>query len=520
VSPDSTRGEKLQEFLREISEGADFPAVSRAIEQVLAHTAEETPIQHIANLILKDYSITLKILRTANSAFYNRSSRPILTISHAVSLMGIEAIRQIVVGLVLIDQFGKRSPGLKELMLLSLLSANHAREVADLTRYPRREEAYLCGMFRNLGEVLVACFRPREYAAILLSVHEDLVPVEQASLKILGFRYEDLGIAIAARWSIPESVQAVMREPAFHRRHTPVSDADRLTTITNFAHKLTNAVYRREPQAARASISLLLKSLGPALGLSQDTVRSVVERSLEETGEVFRAMRVPLDRLRLARQTEAALLEIHEDPEAVTLLDPPAEPDLLGRMVTELEGQVDSGSCAVHSVTLMVLEAIYRAGPFDRVLFALLDADRNRLVGKLGFGDGIDQVIDQFNFPSRGADPIAAAVIEKTDVWVDTAHDRRYQGTRFLQTLGAPAFGLFPVVVEGVVVGCLYFDRRTPKNADPATLRGVSALRDQLCRAVSRSRTADTHSPVIQSGHDPRDSAGGPAAMQLLDLRR
>ena len=59
-------------------------------------------------------------------------------------------------GVVLLEHFRKHSPGLKELILLSLLTANHAREVADRVGYPKREEAYLCGMFRNLGEVLVA----------------------------------------------------------------------------------------------------------------------------------------------------------------------------------------------------------------------------------------------------------------------------------------------------------------------------------------------------------------------------
>ena len=83
-------------------------------------------------------------------------------------------------GVVLLEHFRKRSPGLKELILLSLLSANHALEIAELVGYPRREEAYLCGMFRNLGEVLVACYHPREYAAVLLRMQEDRIPVAQA----------------------------------------------------------------------------------------------------------------------------------------------------------------------------------------------------------------------------------------------------------------------------------------------------------------------------------------------------
>ncbi len=68
---------KLAEFLAEIAGMAEFPALSHSIEQVLLKVDEEVSIQHITNVILKDYSLTLRILRTANSALNNRSGRQI-----------------------------------------------------------------------------------------------------------------------------------------------------------------------------------------------------------------------------------------------------------------------------------------------------------------------------------------------------------------------------------------------------------------------------------------------------------
>ena len=95
-------------------------------------------------------------------------------------------------------------------------------------------------------------------------------------------------------------------------RRAPSTDAERLEAITHFAHKKpTTAVYRREANGARASVNLLLNSLGPVLNLTYDDVKSIVERALEETGEVFQAMNVPMDHLRLKRQTEAALAGAH-----------------------------------------------------------------------------------------------------------------------------------------------------------------------------------------------------------------
>src|SRR5271154_3177888 len=258
MGDESKTVDRLPEFLAEIAGASEFPALSRSIEQVMLKVDEEASLQHITNVILKDYSLTIRILRTANSALYNRSGKQIHSISHAVSLLGVEAVREMATGVVLLEHFHKHSPGLKELILLSLLSANHAREVADRIGYAKREEAYLCGMFRNLGEVLVACYHPRGYAALLLRIQQDRIPVAQACFEVLGFDYDCAGKAVAGQWRIPESVRECMSDRVVRLRRAPATEPERLEAIPHFAHKLTTAVYRRESNGARASVNLLL----------------------------------------------------------------------------------------------------------------------------------------------------------------------------------------------------------------------------------------------------------------------
>ena len=85
---DETKADKLPEFLADIAVAPEFPALSRSIEQVMLKVEEDASIQHITNVILKDYSLTLRILRTANSALNNRSGRPMRSISQAVMMLG------------------------------------------------------------------------------------------------------------------------------------------------------------------------------------------------------------------------------------------------------------------------------------------------------------------------------------------------------------------------------------------------------------------------------------------------
>ncbi len=393
-------------------------------------------------MILKDYSLTLSILRRANSCLNNRTDRRIRSISQAVTLLGFEAVREIAVGLVLLEHFRKPSPGLKELILLSLLTAHHAREVADQVGYVQREEAYLCGMFRNLGEILVACYYPREYAAVLIRIQDRRIPVAQACLEILGFQYDDAGKALAIQWCMPEIVLQCMSDRVVRMRRAPSTEQERLEAITHFSHKLTAAVYRREVNTASASVNLLLDSLGPVLGLTHENVKIIVDRSLKETADVFIGMSMPLDRLRLKRQTEAALEPIEDE----------GAPETLVTMLRDVTIEVDRGrEYDFGAATRMITAAIHRGGSFDRVLFATSDPGGHRLVGQSGFGEGVEVLIANFNFPIAGASgPVGSAMLMKADVFVAGPPDRRYEGTKFSQVVGAAVFGLFSLGVRRI----------------------------------------------------------------------
>ena len=269
------------------------------------------------------------------------------------------------------------------------------------------------------------------------------------------------------------------------------TDAERLEAITHFAHKLTTAVYRREAIGARAlSVNLLLQSLGPVLGLTHDDVKSIVERALEETGEVFQAMKVPMDHLRLKRQTEAALEQNEEAAPVEVGLESETETEMFATLLRDVSAQVDRGSPDdLGAITMMVMEAIYRGGPFDHVLFALLDEKGNRLAGLVGLGDQIDRLIKNFNFPVTGASgPVAAAVLKRTDVFVSGPRDRQFEGTRFSQVVGEPMYGdYFPWSPAETYPDACTSTGASRKSLDAASLAAIGALRDQLCRSLTRS---------------------------------
>jgi HD-like signal output (HDOD) protein len=304
------RSVRPEDVVRQILEADDFPAFSHQMVELTASLdGGDASAQRLANLVLRDYALTVKVIRTANTVHYNRTGRPVQSATHAMMLLGASTVRDLASGLLLFEQYRKRSPGLKELMLLSMLTAGHAREAA-MRMGLDPETAQLCGMFRNLGEVLVAAHLPREYAAVLLQTARrrqagDTRPRSQAAESILGCSFEDVGTAIAGDWGMPEGVFLGMRATG-----GPKEKGYEL--ITAFGHDLTNAIYREEPTTARGAIDTVLKSYGGRLQMNKDVLAAVADSALGATRDTFSTAHVALDDLRLARQIGNALTDERE----------------------------------------------------------------------------------------------------------------------------------------------------------------------------------------------------------------
>ncbi len=490
-----TREERIESCLREILRQSDFPAISHHIQQVMCALQDEgASFRHLTSLVLRDYSLTLKVLRVANSAQYNRSGRPILSVSHAVVLLGADAIRYLAGSLVLFEHYQKHSPGLKELMLLSLLTANQTRAAAAQVRYPRREEAYLCGMFCNLGEVLIACYFPQPYACILGLIQDQNLSAREACLRILQFTYEDLGQAVAQHWNMPDQVTRCILDLETKPPKGALGSIDLLSMLTSFGHALTMAVYRRDAEGTRSRVNLLIKDYLPVLELRREDVGRILDTALLDTKNIFNLLHIPFDNLRLSRQAEAATAGAAEAVAAEGGLDLEqltSGPNLLEQLTHEVEVLVEApGEFHLNNVLLMILEAIYRGGPFDRVLFCLVNPEHTYIQGRVGLGDGADGLRDSFCFPlsSRGG-PIGAALRMKQELFLPEAGAAGSAEQDTLRVLGAASFGLLPVLVDNVLVGGLYFDRLgTEAPTDARTVRRLSKLRDLTGAAIKRSR--------------------------------
>ncbi len=473
----------LELRMRQILSHVDFPAMSRdALDALRATPEDDASLQHLANIVLREYALTLKVLRTANSAYYKRGGRPVESAAHAMLLIGARTVRSLAASLLVFDHYRKQSPGLKELMLLSMITANHARELAMKRRLPDPEEAHLAGMFRNLGEVLVAGYLPREYAKIICKMEEERKPAIPASFEVLEFTFEDLGEAMARHWGMPEAVVSCMRATG------PVGTTE-LGSIVACAHDLTMAVYRRGKDEPEGGVGDVVVRYARALSLTHADLTAVIRAAHAETREILSSAKVSLDDLRLRHQRDAAIRALGGVPGAPTPLASPAiDSDVLSGMrrqlVEESRRAADPASGEdLNRVILTMLEAIYRGGPFDRVVFCVMAPDGRSVKARFGLGTAVESLLETFSYElSPRAGPVAVSLLRRQASFVPVERDFNDQELKFAQSLGAGSFGILPVVVAGRLLGCVYCDR--PWNAAPPDRATVAFAREVCAGAV------------------------------------
>ena len=156
-------------LLRKMQRTGDFPAISKTLSDINRLTGDDKQANadKLANVILRDFALTGKLLKLVNSSFYGSRATEITSISQAVVFLGVEQVRMTANSLAFFGHMKSDSAALKDSMTKSFLSGLIARHLAQRAELPGAEEAFISGMCQNLGENLVIFYFGDEYEDIV-----------------------------------------------------------------------------------------------------------------------------------------------------------------------------------------------------------------------------------------------------------------------------------------------------------------------------------------------------------------
>ena len=259
-------------LLRRMERTGDFPTISRTLSDINRLTGDDANANadKLANVILRDFALTSKLLKLVNSAFYSARSVEVTSISEAVVFLGVEKVRMTANSLTFFGHMKGDSVILKDSMTKSFLSGLIARHLAHRQRLPDVEEAFICGMCQNLGENLVIFYFAEEFDDIDELARAKKLSKEAAARGVLGVGYAELGAAVAKTWNLPNSIIECIRGVPPGPLRKPEGTTERLRDLAVFANELCDLFQRHEPAYVEPAIQELLKRFAPGVELETE----------------------------------------------------------------------------------------------------------------------------------------------------------------------------------------------------------------------------------------------------------
>ncbi len=205
----------LAALLQRIDHDPDFPALSGQVMRVVALADDEEGNLHtLVEAVLRDPGLTQRLLRIVNTAHYRAHWEGVATVTRAVSLLGVQAVRGIALSVVLLDQWRQRAQAVQVLdrFAESLLAAELAAQCHAVRA--EREAVFLAALFQGLGPMLVECFLPDLAQAIRQEAQGDPAREARAVRRHLGVSYDELADCVAQRWGFPVELRRTMQRPS------------------------------------------------------------------------------------------------------------------------------------------------------------------------------------------------------------------------------------------------------------------------------------------------------------------
>jgi len=357
-----------------LESGKFLPSLSPiAIRLMELASDDDSSLADIEALIEKDPSLTIRILKLANSVFF-RFGNPAKSVRQAVVRIGTRQTRLLALSLMLKDTFPMSKVGAadyRRYWRMSLYQGIAAQSLARQLKTRDAEEAFTAGLTLEIGLLaMLAAFADRagseEFPWYPLSSRL------QWEKERYGLDHREVGELILTRWKFPASFIVCQKSSSLSRN---VDELLPLVRICAMASQMSAFIC--EPEAG---LSEVFDDLELRFGLTEPLIHEVVAGSLREVDEVAHMFELEVGS---TRDTEALMRKARD-------------------VLSQLSGRLDEGRMCVTGNPSLGAASDAEAGGSRELRCVLESVEREirgplRSVGGLAFmlAKSIDPESDQ-----------------------------------------------------------------------------------------------------------------------------
>src|SRR3990172_4856431 len=202
------------ELRRLIQSAKRLPTIPVILSKIMTLLEDEmTSAKQLGEIVSADQAIASKVLSIANSAYYGLSQK-VISIQHAIALLGFTAVKNIAIGTSVFSHFSEEGKGsgidLKALWTHSFATALVSEEIGKRTSVVKPEAAFMGGLLHDIGKLILINIFHEQYKAAIDMAREKSCSISFAEDMIFGITHINAGEWLCEKWQLPnEIIQSV-----------------------------------------------------------------------------------------------------------------------------------------------------------------------------------------------------------------------------------------------------------------------------------------------------------------------
>lgn len=227
----------LEEIVRKTTDLPTMPAA--AIRVIREADSSTSTAGTMAQSLAQDQSLSARVLRLANSAYYGLSRR-ITNLQEAVIVLGMRSIRNLAMVASTYPWMTRPLKGYglgpRQLWTHSFGVAIGAQLVAQKARLEDSDAAFTAGLLHDLGKVALSVWLEDKVTQLIGIAIANGVTFDEAERRVLGFDHTEVGEYLAESWNLPPVLVEAIR---YHHQPNLLEPASKLADAVHVGDYLT-----------------------------------------------------------------------------------------------------------------------------------------------------------------------------------------------------------------------------------------------------------------------------------------
>jgi HD-like signal output (HDOD) protein len=359
-----------KDLLNRLRKGYSIPPLSPvAIKLVELATDDRCSASDLANLIEKDPSLSVRLLKLANSAFF-RTLYPVTTLKQAVVKIGFHRLRIMALSVSIRDAFPMGKIGALDYETFwrqSIYRALIARYLATEIKKCSSEEAFVAALIMEVGLLIffeLFLKNSAESTVLELTPLSSLLAWEKENY---GMTHREIGEVALKYWNFPDHLVLCQKADS---KSLSSEDSHPLAKVCELARIFSQLIFPKfDP------FDVPYETAERYFGLEPNTIDSILLTTFETVEDIAGSLRVKINReedmLKLLEKANMTLSRISDQ-----LTESSQDQGILPFPTLDLDGKLaDATVKTLQAVAHEIRNPLTVIGGFARRLVASVDMD-------------------------------------------------------------------------------------------------------------------------------------------------